>query len=280
MIEQRRRSTRAFDKKFGARFLRSVPSAPGVYRFYDDTGALIYVGKAGDLRRRLSQYRTTRRTKKAAKRRALVRVAASLLWEVCDSEAEASRRELRLIQALRPRDNVEGAFAFLYPYVGTMIGSRETFFCITTSPGRFAGFALHGAFRSRSVTRTAFFALRRLLALIGHPVPRHRCRELVAARHSHVFGMRRLPESWPALWDAWLSGGSREALERLALRLLEHAGARARRSEVQQDLRALGRFFDDEARPLALAVTATSYPTYPVPQRQRDRIFLEYRRRA
>jgi len=74
-----------------------------------------------------------------------------------------------------------------------------------------------------------------------------------------------------------LRGASREAIEQLALRLLEHAGARARRSEVQDDLRAIKRFFDDEASALAAAVTATAYGVYPVPQRHRDRIFLQYR---
>jgi excinuclease ABC subunit C len=272
------RVRRAFDRKFGPEFLASVPAAPGVYRFYDDTGTLLYVGKARDLRRRLAQYRTTRRVRVAAKRRALVTSAASLVWEVCASERDAALRELRLIQALRPRDNVDGAFPFLYPYVGILAAERETYFCLTTSPRRFEEFTLHGAFRSRAVTREAFFALRRLLGLVGHPIPRHRSQRLVAAPHSHVFGVRRLPEGWPDLWGRALRGASREAIERLALRLLEHAGARARRGEVQDDLRSIARFFDHEACALAAAIAATAYDAYPVSQRHRDRIFLRYRR--
>jgi excinuclease ABC subunit C len=138
------RALKAFDRKFGPRFLAGVPAAPGVYRFYDAAGSLLYVGKARDLRRRLAQYRTTRRVRASAKRRALVKAAASLVWDVCASEREASLRELRLIQALRPRENVDGAFPFLYPYVGILAGERETYFCLTTSPDRFTAFALHG----------------------------------------------------------------------------------------------------------------------------------------
>jgi excinuclease ABC subunit C len=268
---------RTFDRKFGPRFLRSVPAAPGVYRFYDAAGGLLYVGKAADLRRRLAQYRTTRRIRTHGKRRALIREASSVVWDVCASEHEASRRELRLIQALRPRENVDGAFSFLYPYVGVCEAGVETYFCLTTSPRAFEAFDLHGAFRSRRVTRAAFFALRRLLGFVGHPMPRRRSDVLVAARHSHVFGMRRLPAGWPALWGRYFRGASRDAIERLALRLLEHAGARARRTLVQEDLDAIARFFDDEARPLADAIAATGHVGYPVLQRQRDRLFLQYR---
>ncbi len=268
---------RPFDRKFGPRFLQTVPAQPGVYRFYDASGALLYVGKAADLRRRLAQYRTTRRIRKDGKPRALIRAASSVVWDVCLSEQEASRRELRLIQALRPRDNVDGAFSFLYPYVGLREAGVETYFCVTTTPPAFGPFTLHGAFRSRRVTRDAFFALRRLLGLVGHPVPRRRADRFVAARHSHVFGVRRLPPDWPALWGLYFRGASREAIERLALRLVEHAGARARRRQVQEDLDRIARFFDDEACPLARAIAATGHAGYPVLQRQRDRLFLQYR---
>ena len=49
------------------------PAAPGVYRFHDAAGGLLYIGKAANLRRRLGQYRLAGRRKKERKRRALVR---------------------------------------------------------------------------------------------------------------------------------------------------------------------------------------------------------------
>jgi excinuclease UvrABC nuclease subunit len=66
---------RSFDRKFGDDFLTGVPAEPGVYRFYGPEDALLYVGKARNLRRRLAQYRTTGRRKKGRKRRALIRLA-------------------------------------------------------------------------------------------------------------------------------------------------------------------------------------------------------------
>lgn len=270
---------RLFDQKFGAQFLAGVPSQPGVYRLYDEAGALLYVGKARDLRRRLAQYRTSRRTKKDRKRRRLVRSAARIVWEVCASELDAALDEIRLIQALRPRENVAGAFSFLYPFIGIRLDGRETNFCLTTSPEAFPSFDLYGAFRSREVTGEAFFSLMRLLRFIGHPTfPRRSMRSRIAP-HSYVVGFRRLPASWPALWNRVLRGVSREGLEQLSLTLLEHAGARARSAEIQADLRAVARFFDEEASALAAAIVAAGYSRYPVPQRERDLLFLHFRSR-
>lgn len=268
---------RLFDRKFGVEFLAAVPREPGIYRMYDAAGTLVYVGKARNLRRRLAQYRTTRRTKKDRKRQALVRAAERVEWEVCASELDASLTEIRLIQALRPKRNVAGAFPFLYPFIGVQVDGGDTRFCLTTSPEAFAAFELHGAFRSREVTREAFFALMRLLRYVAHPAARRPHDRLLVPRHSHVRTFRRLPPEWPVLWTALLRGASRAALEQLALRLLEHEGACARSAETDADLKAVERFFDDEASALARVIGATGYAAYPVPQRDRDALFLRYR---
>jgi hypothetical protein len=51
----------------------------------------------------------------------------------------------------------------------------------------------------------------------------------------------------------------------------------ARSAVIHADLRAVERFFDDEASTLARAITATGYVGYPVSQRDRDALFLRYR---
>ena len=76
---------RIFERKFGTDFLATVPREPGIYRMYDAAGGLFCVGKARNLRRRLAQYRTARRTKKDRKRRTLVRSADRIEWQVCAS---------------------------------------------------------------------------------------------------------------------------------------------------------------------------------------------------
>jgi hypothetical protein len=165
----------------------------------------------------------------------------------------------------------------MYPFVGIHADGPDTHFCLTTSPEAFSTFDLHGAFRSRDTTREAFFALMRLLRFVGHPAPRRR-RDRVP-RYSHVYSFRRLPPGWREPWKALFRGTSRAALEDLCLRLLDHAGARARRPLVQGDLHAVDRFFDDEAAALAAAIAATGYVGYPVPQCDRDELFIRYRDR-
>jgi len=86
-----------------------------------------------------------------------------------------------------------------------------------------------------------------------------------------------LPAAWPEMWRALLRGASREVLVELCLCLLEHASACARGAEIRDDLRAVECFFDDEASRLAAAIAATGFSAYPVPQRDRDLLFLEYR---
>lgn len=56
-----------FDRKFGKEFLSGVPTQPGVYSLFDGQRRLLYVGKAKNLRRRLSQYRKAPRTKRGKK---------------------------------------------------------------------------------------------------------------------------------------------------------------------------------------------------------------------
>ncbi|HKZ05085.1 MAG TPA: GIY-YIG nuclease family protein [Methylomirabilota bacterium] len=271
---------RLFDRKFGPGFLTRVPTAPGVYQLFDDAGVLLYVGKAGNLRRRLGQYRATTRRKPDRKRRVLVRAAARITWEVCESPLAAALTEIRLIQSLRPRRNVASAFSFLYPFLGLHEDGPETYFCLTTAPAAFPAFAFHGAYRSLPVTREAVHALGRLLRFVGHPVPAHRCRRFGAARHARILGFRRLPPGAAAGWHALLRGDSREALESLSVALLEHPAATARRAEIQEDLHAVALFFDVEAGPLARARAATGYAAYPVPQAERDLLFTEVREGA
>lgn len=269
---------RRFDKKFGPDLLATVPSAPGVYRFFDAAGDVVYVGKAKDLRRRLGQYRAAGPGKRGKKPRVIVKDAVALDWDVHESELDACLAEVRLIQTLRPRHNVAGAFAFLYPLIGLRAVGDTVRFCYTSSPALFPEYALHGTYRSRELTGEAFFGLMRLLRLVGHPEPRARLDgEDRRDPHAYVFGYRRLPAPYAAAWTAFFRGEHDQILGELACRLLDKPSARKRAAEIQSDLRALAAFFAEEATPLRAAADAHALTTWPIPQSERDPLFIRAR---
>src|SRR5439155_1442808 len=106
-------AVRSFDRKFGEEFLESLPGSPGVYLVYDEQAELIYVGKAINLKRRLSQYRNAVRRKKHRRMRGIVKEAARIEIQCAETHLDACLTETMLIQKHRPRWNIAGAYWFL-----------------------------------------------------------------------------------------------------------------------------------------------------------------------
>jgi len=87
--------------------LRDVPHKPGIYVMRDRLKRVIYVGKARDLRKRLSHYFTpSRQTTADPKTCALIDSIWEFEWHIVRSEAEAVLLEGRLIKEFRPKYNV------------------------------------------------------------------------------------------------------------------------------------------------------------------------------
>lgn len=252
-----------------------MPTSPAVYRIYAASGELIYVGKAKNLRRRLGQYRNAKRRKAHFKMRQIVADADRIEYDPCGSDLDACLLEARLIQEHRPRWNTAGAFYFLYPLIGIKFEGSVTYFCYTTHPESFPDFEFHGAYRSRGITGGGFWALMELLAFVGHRSPRDRKR--VVPKYSHVVGFRQLPESWMAGWRGFLMGESKEAMERLVLALIENAGARRKGRDIQRALNRLKWFWSHEACSLKRVRETQGYTEYPVPQRERDFLYVKRR---
>lgn len=267
-----------FDRKFGADFIRSVPLRPGVYEILDPTGAVLYVGKARFLRRRLQQYRNARRLKRHEKMRTILAAAHSLRFTACESDLDALLLENRLIQSIRPRFNVAGAFSFLYPCVGLIRTGRELHLCYTTSPAEFPMFELFGAYRSRQNTREAFDALAEVLGFLGHRQPSRKLPPTYPRiRFSSVAGFRQIGEEWVTPLREFLQGESKAFLTRAFSALLEKPQARRFAAETQEHIDSLAHFFRFEAVPLRKAITANGLAGHFVAQEERDRLFLAMR---
>ncbi len=257
--------------------MRQLPKSPAVYFISNAEGELIYIGKARDLRRRLGQYRNAKRRKRHKKMRVIVKEAHQIRFTLYDTHREACIEEARLIQELRPRWNIAGAFYFMYPMVGLKKEGDQTYFCFTTTPEFYPDYSLHGSYRSRERVAEGFFALIRLLKYVGHASPRPALKDRKKTPHSYVYGFRKIPDHYIDLWNEYFQGESKAALETLILDMLENAGARAARTEVQEELRLIARLWKHEIRPLAQARKRTGFKSYPVSQKDRDILFLNNR---
>ncbi len=106
-------TTPSFD---GQRFLRTLTAKPGVYRMLDDAGQILYVGKAKNLKKRVSSYFRKSETL-APKTRALMFVTRAMEVTVTHTETEALLLESNLIKEYHPRFNILFRDDKSFPYI-------------------------------------------------------------------------------------------------------------------------------------------------------------------
>ena len=100
-----------------------IPTDPGVYRFRDAHGRIIYVGQAKNLRSRLSSYFANPATLQP-KTRAMVHHAASVQWTIVGSELEALQLEYTWIKEFAPRYNLAFRDDKSYPYLAVSMSEK------------------------------------------------------------------------------------------------------------------------------------------------------------
>jgi excinuclease ABC subunit C len=98
-----------------------IPTSPGVYRFRDEQGRVLYVGKAKNLRSRLSNYFQPLRSLHERTRR-MVLTASKVEWTVVGSELEALQLEFGWIKEFNPPFNVKFRDDKSYPYLAITLG--------------------------------------------------------------------------------------------------------------------------------------------------------------
>jgi hypothetical protein len=101
----------------GREFFLSLPEKPGVYRFCDESGKIIYIGKAKSLKQRLNSYRNVKSEKSEKRLVRLVNATRSITFKICSSEKAALRLENKLIRKYNPRYNRAQVYPYKNPYL-------------------------------------------------------------------------------------------------------------------------------------------------------------------
>jgi len=95
--------------------LRSLPEKPGIYQYFNNEGKIIYVGKAKNLKKRVSSYFT--KTHQTGKLRLLVKKIADIKFIVTSSEMDALLLENNLIKEYQPRYNIQMKDDKSFPWI-------------------------------------------------------------------------------------------------------------------------------------------------------------------
>ncbi|MHA1113753.1 MAG: excinuclease ABC subunit UvrC [Alphaproteobacteria bacterium] len=204
--------------------LPALPTAPGVYRMRDDAGGLLYVGKAKNLRRRLTSYANP--AKQTPRIRRMVDTVAEIEVTTTHTEVEALLLESNQIKRLKPRYNVllrdDKSFPYIliaddhdWPQIAKHRGSRKR-------PGEYFGpFASAGAVNQTLAVLERAFPLRSCSDSIFAARTRP-CLQYQIKRCSGPCAGKIARADYLALVDEardFLAGRSRDLQTRLAARM-------------------------------------------------------------
>ncbi|BBY83972.1 UvrABC system protein C [Mycolicibacterium pulveris] len=155
----------------------SIPVEPGVYRFLDPHGRVIYVGKAKSLRSRLTSYFADV-SSLAPRTRQMVMTAASVEWTVVNTEVEALQLEYNWIKEFDPRFNVRYRDDKSYPVLAVTLNEEYPRLMVYRGARR-KGVRYFGPYSHA-------WAIRETLDLLTRVFPARTCSAGVFKRHRQI----------------------------------------------------------------------------------------------
>jgi excinuclease ABC subunit C len=155
----------------------SIPEEPGVYRFSDAAGRVIYVGKAKSLRSRLNSYFADL-SHLHPRTRQMVTTAAAVQWTVVGTEVEALQLEYNWIKEFDPRFNVRYRDDKTYPVLAVTVGEEYPRLHVYRGPRR-KGVRYFGPYAHA-------WAIRETLDLLLRVFPARTCSAGVFRRHGQI----------------------------------------------------------------------------------------------
>jgi excinuclease ABC subunit C len=155
----------------------SIPVEPGVYRFRDPHGRVIYVGKAKSLRSRLNSYFADI-SGLAPRTRQMVMAASSVEWTVVSTEVEALQLEYNWIKEFDPRFNIRYRDDKSYPVLAVTLNEEYPRLMVYRGKRR-KGVRYFGPYSHA-------WAIRETLDLLTRVFPARTCSAGVFKRHSQI----------------------------------------------------------------------------------------------
>ncbi|MCV7193644.1 excinuclease ABC subunit UvrC [Mycolicibacterium brumae] len=155
----------------------SIPVEPGVYRFSDPHGRVIYVGKAKNLRSRLTSYFADL-SNLHPRTRQMVTTAAKVEWTVVSTEVEALQLEYNWIKEYDPRFNVRYRDDKSYPVLAVTVGEEYPRLFVYRGP-RKKGVRYFGPYSHA-------WAIRETVDLLTRVFPARTCSNGVFKRHRQI----------------------------------------------------------------------------------------------
>jgi excinuclease ABC subunit C len=155
----------------------SIPDAPGVYKFRDSGGRVIYVGKAKSLRSRLNSYFADLSVLHPRTRQ-MVTTAAGVEWTVVSTEVEALQLEYNWIKEFDPRFNVRYRDDKSYPVLAVSLHEEFPRLHVYRGPRR-KGVRYFGPYAHA-------WAIRETLDLLLRVFPARTCKPGVFRRHQQI----------------------------------------------------------------------------------------------